>query len=210
MLKAGLIMKKLWIDKGRFIDPIRLKAICKELNINYKNLLHYLLARKYLIRIFRGIFYVKSVEEIKFEKIDMNHLELVANGLKIKGIKNWYFGLYTALKLNNVTHEYFATDFVVNDKIFRAKETTIANRKFKFIKIKPPLIFGVEEKGNLRYSDLEKTILDFIYLWRYRGVPEEKILIDISDLVKTASKKRLLRYAEKFPKNVRKTLEAVK
>lgn len=203
-------MNKLWIEKIKFVDSSRLESLCKKLNVNYENMLRYLLSRDYLVRIFRGIFYVKSVEEIKFRKIDMSHLELVANGLKIKGIKNWYFGLYTALRLNNVTHEYFTTTFVINDEISRAKEIDIAGRKFKFTKIKPSLIFGIKKENYLRYSDLEKTILDFIYLWRYRGVPEEKILLDISNWIRNASKRKLFKYSEKFPKTVRRTLEKVK
>jgi hypothetical protein len=27
---------------------------------------------------------------------------------------------------------------------------------------------------------VEKTILDFIYIWRYNGVPREKIILDVS------------------------------
>ena len=76
---------------------------------------------KYIIRIFRGIFYVKSLEEIKYKKVKYNHLELVAKGLELKGVKHWYFGLHTALKLNNATHEYFTIDYVITDSFYRNK-----------------------------------------------------------------------------------------
>ena len=198
-------MKKMWLEKIRFIDSEELKEMCEEINVDYKNMSSYLLSRGYLIRIFRGIFYVKSVEEIKFGRIEISPLDLVAKGLELKGVKNWYFGLYTALRLNNITHEYFTVDFVINDKIFRAKEITIAGHKFKFIKIKSSLIFGI--KNN--HSDLEKTILDFIYLERYRGTSDVKILLDISELVEKASKKKLSDYVKKYPKSVKDVLERI-
>lgn len=200
-------MKKLWVEKRKFVESEELESLCKELKKDYKNVVHYLLARKYLIRIFRGIFYVKSIEEIELGKINLSHLDLVANGLKLKGIKGWYFGLHTALRLNNLTHEYFSVDYVINDKIFRAREINIAGYKFKFVKIKPSLIFGITERNNIKYSDVEKTILDFIYIEKYRSIPEDKILLDISEFMKKANKDRLFRYLEKYPKTVMKTVE---
>ena len=210
MKKAELLMRKLWLNDRRFVNSTYLSWICEDIGVEYENMIRYLLDRGYLVRIFRGVFYVKSLEEIKFGRIDLSHLDLVAEGLKIKGVERWYFGLYTALMLNGVAHEYFPVEFVLNDKIFRAKEVEIAGHRFKFVKIKPSLFFGIEEKGKLRYSDLEKTILDFIYLWRYRGVPEEKIILDISELVNEASRDKLYKYSEKYPRTVRRTLEMIR
>ena len=200
-------MMKLWVEKRKFVKSEELESLCKELKKDYKDVVRYLLARKYLIRIFRGIFYVKSIEEIELGKINLSPLDLVANGLKLKGIKNWYFGLHTALRLNNLTHEYFSVDYVINDKIFRAREMGIAGYKFKFVKIKPSLIFGITKRNNIKYSDIEKTILDFIYIEKYRSVPEDKILLDVSEFIKKANKDRLFGYLEKYPKTVMKTVE---
>ena len=203
-------MKKLWTEGSKIVESSKLRGICDELGVKYENMVRYLLSRGYLVRIFRGIFYVKSPEEIVLGRLKLSHLELVAEGMRLKNIENWYFGLYTALRFNGVTHEYYTVEFVLNDRIFRAKEIKIAGHRFKFIKIKPSLFFGIKEKNRLRYSDLEKTILDFIYLWRYRGVPEKKIAIDISELVSKASKEKLFKYAERYPKTVRRTLEMIK
>jgi len=200
---SELILKRLWLEGKRFADSDSLNAMCGELGANYESALRYLLARKYLVRVFRGIFYVKSAEEVKLGRVEMNHLEMVAKGMELKGVENWYFGLHTALKLNNLTHEYFAVDSVVNDTIFRAKEMEIAGHGFRFVKIKPSLIFGVRKKGGIRYSDAEKTILDFLYLGRYRGRP----LLDVSELMEKASEEKLKRYADKYPKTVRDMIE---
>ena len=105
-------------------------------------------------------------------RINLSHLELAARGLEIKKVKNWYFGLHTALKLNNMTHESFAIEEVISDSLFRAKPIKIANYNFKFIKLPRKLFgFGVEERNGLTISDPEKTVLDFIYLWNQNRLP---------------------------------------
>jgi len=200
---SELILKRMWLENRRFVDSDSLRAMCRELEANYESALRYLLVRKYLVRVFRGIFYVKSPEEVKLETVEMSHLEMVAKGLKLKGVENWYFGLHTALRLNNLTHEYFTVGSVINDTIFRANEMKIAGHGFRFVKIKPSLIFGVKEKGGIRYSDAEKTILDFLYLGRYRGRP----LLDVSELMEKVSKRKLREYAKRYPKTVRDMIE---
>ena len=86
------------------------KRYCKPRKLSYDNVVKYFGEQEYFVRIFRGIFYVKSPEEIKLGRSRYNRLELVAKGLEIKGVKNWYFGLHTALKINGMTHEYFTID----------------------------------------------------------------------------------------------------
>jgi len=114
------------------------------------------------------------------------------------------------LTLNNLTHEYFAIDTVINDTLFRAKEVEIAGHKFKFIKIKTPLIFGTQKENNLVFSNIEKTILDFIYIKKYRSIPENKIILDVSEFMEKSNRDTLLSYAEKYPKSVREVVEKLK
>ena len=86
-------------------------------------------------------------------------------GLELKKVTNWYYGLNTALQLNNMTHEYFVIDDILNDTIFRQNIMTIKERKYNFRKISKKLLnFGIKNSGIVKYSDPEKTILDFIYL----------------------------------------------
>ncbi|TRZ54164.1 hypothetical protein D4Q76_02975 [archaeon] len=200
-----LLIKKLHLEGKEFATSEDMAKHCKSLRMNSKNATSYLLRKKYLARIFKGIFYVRTFDEIKLGRMKYNHLELVSKGLELKGVKNWYFGLYTALKLNNLTHEHFAEDYVLNDKIFRAKPINITGYKFRFLKLKPELFgFGIMA-DKLKHSDAEKTILDFIHIWRYNGIPEEKIIMDISEYSKSISKKKLLSYAENYSKSVRET-----
>jgi predicted transcriptional regulator of viral defense system len=162
-----------------------------------------------MVRIFRGIFYVKTLDEIKLGKNKYSHIELVAKGLELKGVKNWYFGLYTALKLNNMTHEHFSIDYVINDRILRVKPMKIAGYRFRFMKLKPALFnFGIT-KNSVVYSDHEKTILDFIYMWRYNGVPKEKIAADVREWSKDISKSKMAKYAKNYPKTVQEIVTEV-
>jgi len=208
-MKISILLKKLRVDNSEFVASSELKQYCKQMKLDYKSVIRYYVSRGYLTRIFKGIFYVKSLDEIKLGKTKYSYLELVAKGLELKGVKNWYFGLYTALKLNNMTHEHFATDYVVNDRIFRANPMKIAGYKFRFVKLKVPLFkFGIIKNG-LTYSDPEKTIIDFIYVWRYNGVPKEKIVTDVAEWAKDLSKSKVKKHAQNYPKTVQEIVVEV-
>jgi len=209
MIKSNFLLKKLKIDEKEFITSEELKRYCISMGLNYAITIRHLVSRGYLIRIFKGIFYVKTLDEAKFGKSKYSNLELVSKGLELKGVKNWYFGLYTALKFNNMTHESFAVDYVVNDKLFRSKPINIDGCKYRFVKLAPKLLqFGIIEE-NLRHSDPEKTILDFIYTWRYNGVPKEKIILDISEWAKGISCEKTKKYAVNYPKTVQEIAATV-
>jgi hypothetical protein len=211
-MKMSILVEKLWMEKKEFVSSKEMKEYCKALKMNHESVIHYFIKRKHLVRIFRGIFYVKSLEEFKLGKSKYNHLELVSKGLELKGVKNWYFGLHSALKLNNMTHEYFAVEEVISDSLFRAKPISIGGYKFKFVKISPPLLgFGIKKDSSatLRYSDPEKTILDFIYLSRHDGVPVDRIVMDVSDWSKNISKDKLKKYSKNYPKTTVEVVERV-
>ncbi len=203
-MRKSLLVEKLWMENKEFVTSKELKEYCKALKLDYTGVVHYLSKRKYLVRIFRGIFYVKSLEEFKLGRSKYNHLELVAKGLELKGVKNWYFGLHTALKLNNITHEHFVIEEVINDSLFRSRPISIAGYRFKFVKLSPPLLkFGIKKENTLlRYSDSEKTILDFIYLYRQEGVPVDRILADVSSWSSNISNNKLRKYSKHYPKTV--------
>lgn len=207
-MKMTDLLKRIHLEDREFLTAKDLRSYCKSRRLSYDDVVKYFEKMGYLLRIFRGIFYVKSPEELKIGRSKYNHLELVAKGLEIKGVKNWYFGLHSALKLNNMTHEHFAIEDVINDSILRPKPMTIVGYKFKFVKISPSLLdFGITKKEDMRYSDPEKTILDFIYIWRYNGIPPEKIIADISEWAENISNKKFEKYSKKYPKSVEGIVE---
>ncbi len=190
-----LIVEKLARDNKKFILSNEIKDYCRKLSLGYLPTIKYLLRNKYLARLFRGIFYVYSIEERKLGKSEINSFEILKEALKIKGVKDWYFGLETGLKFNNITHEYFTIDYVINNKIFRARPIIIMGRKVKFYKLSPKMFsFGIIKK-NINYSDSEKTLLDLLYLKHYSREEFEEITEELS-------KTKLLKYAKNYNKRV--------
>ena len=146
------VLRKLHLENREFVKADEIKGYCRDFKLEYYNTIRNLTARNYLIRIFKGIFYVRSFEDVKMGGTRYSHLELVSKGMDLKGISNWYFGLNTALKLNNVTHEHFTVDYVVSDTLFRNKPINIAGYKFRFVKLKKSLFFGRDPDIIKRYN----------------------------------------------------------
>lgn len=197
------------MEGSEIVTSKELRDLCNTLNIKYESAIRHLVPRGHLVRIFKGIYYVTSSDEDLNRLQKYNHLELASKGLKVKGVSKWYFGLYTALKYNNMTHEFFATDYVVNDKIQRAKPMKIAGNKFRFVKVKSQLFnFGIVGE-DMRYSDPEKTVLDFIYLWRYNGIPDQRIMLSVKEWAIHVNIEKLDDYRSYYPKTVSEQLDKV-
>lgn len=204
-----LLVKKLELLNKKFITREELRKYCKELKIDYYTAIRYLTLNEYVIRILRGIFYVKSFEERGLKKIDISYGDAIKEALNIKGIKHWYFGLESAIKLNNLTHEYFTIETIMTDSIFRPKPIEILGVKVKFIKlIKKLFTFGIK-RDDIRFSDVEKTILDMIYLGKYNNYSDEEIKRKILPLLEISKKNTLKTYAAHYPKTVQNLLNTV-
>lgn len=207
-MSITILIKKLNLDENKFIENTLIREYCRKLNLDYNIVIRYLTSKKYLYRIFKGIFYKPSIKERKLGILEIDYLSAVIEALKRKKIKNWYFGLDTAIKFNNLTHEHFAVDFIINDTIFRAKPITILGRKIKFVKLKKELCrFGIKTKNSINFSDIEKTVLDIIYLSRYEGLGKNEIKPKITDLLKNCSKVKLLRYSKEYNTKVKKFID---
>ncbi|WP_158508411.1 hypothetical protein [Thermococcus barophilus] len=98
---------------------------------------NYYLSKGYLVRILRGIYYVKTLEEYKLGK----HLtyETDCHGYGEIGIRG-YFGLYTALRLNGVTYEYYSRIFVITPVISRSRPVKVLGESVQFVKLKENLL----------------------------------------------------------------------
>jgi len=186
---------------GKTVRRVSLETVCKRFWANTTNTINFMISYGYMVRLLRGLYYVRTVEEFTLKKaVDIyKMLSLGMDELKIK----WYFGLYTALRFNGVTHEFSDTIFIVNEKIFRPKVVKVAKEKVRFLKLSPTLFsFGILEKNGAKSSDLEKTLLDIIYLSKYRSVPEERIISSIEDYSKGAKNKKIREYLKFYPKSV--------
>jgi hypothetical protein len=202
------VLKKIRQDNKNFITSEELKKYCEDLYFNYKMISNYLISRGYVINILDNIYYVKTFEEFNQNKINYSVLELVEKALKKMRIKHWYYGLYTALKLINIDYknedEYF---YIINDKIEGQKLIKILGKEFRFLRFKNTFFnFGILKK-KARYSDLEKTILDLIYLWEINHLNETKIIIEISKLLDGILEEKILKYSKYYPKSNQEILK---
>ncbi len=163
-MKASLIWKKMLLEGKRTATSEEIRLLAKEIGRDGWRSVKYLQSQGYITRILKGHFYVRNLEERERRGYDHSFYEIVAMALKEKGVKHWYFGLETALKMNNMTHEYFTIDHVLTDSYRTTKVIRICNTEFKFIKrSKKHFRDGIIKKNMIRYSDPEKTVLDLAY-----------------------------------------------
>ena len=209
------IVKRLEIErdlvkKDGIITSEEIKKICKEktINLKYNAAISYLLSNNYLVRILRGIFYIKTIGEKKKGIVKINFIEGITKALKIRGVKKWYFGLETALKLNNLTHETFFVDTILNNKIKNNRPVNILGHKTKITKIKGiDFSFGIKKaltrdrKEYYYYSDPERTILDIVYISKYNKKTNREIKNKISGY--KYNKEKLSKYLKHYPKTIR-------
>ncbi len=196
------VLKRLRQDKKEFITSEELKKYCKELYFNHRIINNYLISRGYLVNILDNIYYVKTSDEVNQNMLKFSILELLAKALKQKHVENWYYGLYTALKLINIDYKN-QDDFyyLINDRILKNQPIKILGKKFRFLRFKNVFFnFGIIN-GKVKYSDLEKTILDLIYLWEYNHMNENRILIELSKLLNGISEEKILDYSQYYPKS---------
>jgi len=186
---------------GKAVKREELERACRRFDADTEDTINYMISYKYFIRILRGLYYVKTLEEFRLRKsVDIYKvLSLAIGRLNV----NWYFGLYTALRLNGLTHEYFDTTFILNDAIFRPKEMKVAGEKVKFVKLKSGLFgFGTVNKDRIIFSDIEKTLLDFIYVSRYGSVPEGRIVSIVEEYGTVAKPDKIGAYLRFYPETV--------
>lgn len=212
MKRSEVVIREFSLKGRRIVTAHELKELCNGYGFDFRKTKVALLNKGYLLTIFRGVYYLKDYNENKTGVISYSASELLSLGLAAKGIKNWYFGLNTALKMLNLTHEVFAVNYVLNDRFNRVKPTSILGSKFLFRKIKTPLFsFGIKEAKTsnnvaLRYSDAEKTLLDMAYLYILSGKSRDSAALLISEYKSAIIKRKMADYARNYPKTVGKVI----
>lgn len=186
---------------GKVVERKEIEKACRRFDSYATATINFMISYGYFVRILRGLYYVKTLEEFKLKK-SVNVHEILSLGMEKLRI-NWYFGLYTSLRLNGLTHEYFDTIFILNDRVFRPKEIKVGGERVKFLKLKSKLFgFGTMNEGHIKFSDIEKTLLDFVYVSRYRSVPEERIVSIIEEYGKNVKAEKIEAYLKFYPKTV--------
>lgn len=206
----SLIWKRLLVEQKKMVTTSQIEELALKLGKNKKRAVYYLQEEGYIARVLRGIFYVKSLEERQNNALNNSLYTIVAWALEIKKVKNWYFALETALKLNNLTHEYYTVDYVFTDSYRTTKKISIMKNKFQFLKrSKKYFKKGIREKNKIRYSNSEKTVLDLAY-HRFLKTKNEDVflspLIEYKNKIDVDKIKRLLDF---YPCSFQKKVEVL-
>lgn len=210
-MKASIIWKKLVIDGHKIVRSEDIRKLAISINKSDDRSLFYLQEEGYIARIFRGIFYVKSPDEREKGYFGKSIYEIVAMGLEFKGVKKWYFGLETALKLNNLTHEYFDLNYVITDSYRTTKIIKIIDSNFQFIKRnKKYFKIGIINNNQLKYSDPERTILDLAYKRYLKSTEPNYFLSPINEYRSVIDQNKLDKYLMNYSKRFQNIFEANK
>jgi len=202
-MKTTLVWKRLILEKRRITTSGRIKELAVKMGKNGIRTIRYLQEHGYIVRVLRGFYYVRTPDEREGGYLVHSIYEVVAMVLKEKGVGRWFFGLETALKLNNMTHEYYTTIYVITDSFETTKVIKIQNHDFRFLKwADRHFEFGISRKGMLRYSDKEKTVLDIAYQTYRKNSGSDHSLNTIKEysglLDIAVMKKYLRRYPVRF------------
>ncbi len=152
---------------------------------------------KDIIYVFKGYYYILSIDEKKGDYTNYSTNEMVYAILNKLNIR-WYLGLYSALERNNILWQGIVNPIIVNSEI--SGERKIQGIRYKFCKIKRDKIdFGYIKKTTKNritfyYSNPEKTFLDFIYLKKTPPI----------ELINFKKKQKLNLYLKNYSKNFKK------
>ena len=195
----------LLLSKEKIIKTIRDYQKIYKRKVNLISLWTYLRKNNYIKRILKDYYYIYSLEERHNHYCEFSEEELIFLVLEKLKIK-WYLGLENALKENKISWQALNVTIIINNKFSGIKK--LGNSKFKFIKTKPSLFFGlIKKKTNNKvvyyYSDLEKTYLDFLYFYSYEGREIETIKKNLDFEIE---RYKLIGYARKYSKKIQETI----
>ena len=211
-MTPGVKSTSLWevpIREGREVLTSRdIVEMADKVGIRPENAARHLRREGYLVPLFRGFYYVRTPEEVRLHTARHGPLELFALAARAKKIGEWYFGLDTALRLNGLTHEDRREETVVSRSFLRVHGISLGARRFVIHKWGPDLFgFGLERRGNFRFSNREKTVLDLAYAdyWKARRgrSPRE----GWREYLPSVDSTTLHRYLPHYPKEIRRMVE---
>ncbi len=211
MESTAAIWETLTRSRREIVTSREVADLARRLGRRPENALRHLRRTGYLLPLFRGYYYVRGPEELRLGDNRHNPLELFAMAADRKGIGAWYYGLYTALRLNGMTHEERRDEAVISDSFYRIRGVPIGARRFVVYKWRPELLtFGLVDKGLYRYSNPEKTVLDFAY-WDYWRTSKGKSGTRVwAEHATSVDERKMRSYLRRYPPTVSTMVEAVR
>lgn len=116
--KAGRVYNVLVLRREKIISSRELREACKRLGVGFKTALAGL-SRAGAVEpvLFKGVYYVRSPEELQLGTIRQDALDVIAGACSLKLKDDWYFGLATALMLSGLwKQQHLATLSVICKK----------------------------------------------------------------------------------------------
>lgn len=163
---AGKVYNVLLERVGRVASTKDVKAACSSLGVNYSAAIAGLIRANALEpAVFKGVYYVRSLEEHALGKISSDPIEVVARACNLKLGSDWYFGLASALKIAGLWKQQTLTAItVVSRKRVFAQKASFAGTTVEFKQLSGvPFDELVRKRGAVRYSDPARTVLDCAY-----------------------------------------------
>jgi predicted transcriptional regulator of viral defense system len=209
-MKTSIIWERFLVEDRRMVTSREIGELAEEMSKDPDQVIDYLQSNDYIARVLRGIFYVKSREERGRGVLDRSLYEIVAMALEMKGIRRWYFGLETALKLNLMTHEFFVVDYVLTDSYRTTKTIRIMGTAFRFIKRgERHFRKGIVRRGLLRYSDPERTVLDLAYREYLRSKEPSLFMSPVVEHREVIDVDRMRELLEDYPPGFMRPMEGL-
>jgi predicted transcriptional regulator of viral defense system len=201
------IWRKLVLDDAIIVSSEDLEELAISAGHRPVRAINYLKSHGYIDGVLKGTYYVRSPREVELGYTSRPSLEIVAMALETLGVERWYFGLETALKLNGLTHEYFDVTYVITDSIRTTRTVSALDLRLRCIRWKPALLsFGIQEKGALRFSDPERTLLDLAYRASYSGADPVETWRQAEEYNVELDSVKLRKYLRSYPKRLQKVI----
>jgi predicted transcriptional regulator of viral defense system len=206
-LPASTVWRRLDLSGKNFTTSSEIRKMASSIGKDDTRSLLYLQEQGYIQRILRGIFYVKTPDELERGSLGVSIYEMVSRALRMKGVRSWYFGLESALKLNEMTHEFFPVEVVVTDSFRTTKIIGISYSRFQFLRWSPDHFrFGLVRRRGLIFSDKEKTVLDIAYKRLLERQDPNYVRSIIREYEPLLDKKRLKEYLSFYPSRLQDVL----
>ena len=203
------LIEKLWDEGKKIIQFNDLSEIAQSIYYNYKNMINYLVRTKQIIKIYRDYYYIKDIKEIQAKNfLTYTPLELLSKVLEMEFIQPYYFGLYTSFRKFNVSTKNHPEEYLICSKIPHDRsEIKLLGKKIHVIKLSEEICgFGIVN-DKVKYSYLEKTILDFAYIWKMNGAKAHKITKILQQYKERISIQKILNYSSNYPKDISHIIE---
>lgn len=188
-----------------------LREYSRKFHYRLRNVIQYLSSQNAILKLFADLYYIKDEETNNLTEPISSFYKLIGDALEYKGIENWYFGLYTALELGGYKEvsEENDKDIYIICKRQPVRENVIECQGFnlKFIRLRENFFtFGIIKDG-ISYSDYERTLLDFVMLWKRNRKHTMRIIGDLNKLMAKASVDKIKQYLTNYPIEIKKVME---